>query len=1123
MRVSLLGPLEVADVNGRPVRVGGHRVRALLILLALDAGRVIPTHALIERLWPDERPVDAANALQSLVSRRRQALRQAGMPEGVVESSPAGYRLAIPAEAVDAIAFEEQARAGSQALARGDAEEAAILLRTALNRWRGSALTDVAGEEFAFAPAARLTELQATAILDRIEADLELGAADAATIGELRELTAADPLQERPAALLMRALAATGRQSEALTVYQRTRDHLADHLGVDPTQQLEQVYLAVLRQEVPESRSKSKPKPKPVSRTGCAVRRPPTSFVGRGDDVAGVLKRLRAERLVTLTGPGGVGKTRLATETAARLTVPAWLAELAPVTNPAEVPYAVLDALGLRERSIAPRGAEMAGDPADRLCAALRDRDAVLILDNCEPVIDAAANLAARLLNDCQEVKILATSREPLQIPGETLHFVSPLAAPQESDIPEVSTSYPAVRLFVDRAAAVLPGFELTSVNAGVVASICRNLDGMPLAIELATPWLRTLTPAQLAARLDDRFALLTGGSRTALPRHQTLRAVVDWSWDLLSEQERVLARRLAVFPGGATLSAAERVCAGQPGLAAGPLPASAVLPTLAGLVAKSMLTLAAPAEGRQPRPGQGQEPEPRYRMLDTVRAYALERLAAAEAESGEETQVRNAAARYYRNLAETADPQLRTSTQARWFRVLAAEQDNVNAAIRWAISRNDTETALRFVRALGYYWVQRGFSEGDSFTRAILPMTPPPLTKEIAEARVICALLAAGWGWDIDLVREPLTEALAALDQFGEDHVSYHPLVAMAQPLLMQYDGATDQAQRQFEWYITGRDPWIRAIGKVYLSSYDVTLGRIDNAEDNCRAGLAELRALGEQWGISLALTQLTELVELRADHTASIEAITEAVAIVRGIGVWGDLSYVQARLAVIRARAGDRVRAREEIAEVLQAVEARGGHVDSDRWVQFMLAELASLDGDFTEAARCCEAVLAGITEHQARWWQSLRAMVKARLAGAVLKVGDQARSRQLLSEALDAAASWSEHPALAAVLDACAVYVLHRAGENDADEGGANEGGANEGGAKRAARLLGAAHAVRGAFDESSLDAPPARDAAKATLGPQAFAAAYESALTSTYESALTLARELLLAAEHEVKHR
>jgi predicted ATPase/DNA-binding winged helix-turn-helix (wHTH) protein len=1104
MRVGMLGPLEVSDAAGRPVRVGGHRVRALLVLLALDAGRVVPTHALIDRLWPQERPADAANALQSLVSRLRLALRQACVPEGVVESSPAGYRLSVPPEAVDAIAFEARARAGRQALARGDAREAANLLRAALSQWRGSALTDVAGEEFAFAPAARLTELRAAATLDRVEADLALGAADATMTGELRELTAADQLAERPAALLMRALAATGRQSEALAVYQRTREHLAEHLGVDPSPQLEQAHLAILRQEIPQAvapplvapaaAGQAEPRP-PREASGphaARVRRPPTSFIGRDEDVAGVLKRLRAERLVTLTGPGGVGKTRLATEVATSVTVPAWLAELAPVTDPAEVPYAVLDALGLRERSIAPRGAEMAGDPVDRLAGALADRDAVLILDNCEHVIDAAASLVARLLNDCPKVKVLATSREPLQIPGETLHVVAPLAAPRESDIPEFSASYPAVRLFADRAAAVLPGFELAAANAEAVASICRNLDGMPLAIELAAPWLRTLTPAQLAARLDDRFALLTAGSRTALPRHRTLRAVVDWSWDLLSERERVLARRLAVFPGGATLTAAERVCAGQPGQEASPLPASAVLPTLAGLVGKSLL-----------RRSDAQDDEPRYRMLDTVRAYGLERLA----EANEDAATRAASARFYLELAETADAQLRTKTQAHWFRALTAEQDNVNAAIRWAVARQDADTALRFVRALGYYWIQRGHGEADALSREVLAMTPPPLTEQLAEARVICALLAAGWAWDIDRIREPLGEALAALNGLGADYGSFHPLVAMAEPMVMQYDGATDQAQQQFERYLTASDPWLRAVGQVHLSSYAQSLGTLDGAEDNCRAGLAELRALGEQWGVAMALTQLAEFTELRADHGASIAAITEAVAIGREIGVWGDLTYVEGRLAVIHARAGDLDRAYAELDQVRRAVEARGGQVDTDRWVAFMLAELASLAGNYAEAARCCEAVLATIAGNAARWWQSLRAVVKARLAVAVLKQGHTERCARLLAESVDATATWREHPTLAAVLDACAVYLLRR----DHDDQG-NRAAA----AEQAARLLGAAHAIRGAFDEASLDAPPARAAARETLGTEAFAAVYESALASTYESAVALARELLPAA-------
>ncbi len=1097
VRIGVLGPLEVSDALGRPVRVGGQRVRALLILLALDAGRVVPTHALIERLWPAERPTDAANALQSLVSRLRVALRQAGVPEGVVESSPVGYRLAVPREAVDAIAFESQVRAGSQALAGGDSREAASLLRAALKRWRGSALTDVAGEEFAFAPAARLAELRTAATLDRIEADLALGAGDATLIGELRELAAADELAERPAALLMRALAATGRQSEALAVYQRTRAQLAEHLGVDPSQRLEQAYLAILRQEIPQAAGHAPAAghaeaeqhgeasgPRPVK-----VRRPPTSFIGRDDDVASVLKRLGTERLVTLTGPGGIGKTRLATEVATRVTVPTWFVELAPVTDPAEVPYAVLDALGLRERSIAPRGAGKSGDPVEWLTAALVGRDALLILDNCEHVVDAAAALVAWLLSYCSEVKILATSREPLQIPGETLHVVAPLAAPAESDVPEVSTTYPAVRLFVDRAAAVVPGFDLDAANAEAVTSICRHLDGMPLAIELAAPWLRTLTPQQLAARLDDRFALLTGGSRTALPRHQTLRAVVDWSWDLLSERERVLARRLAVFPGGATLTAAERVCAGQPGQEASPLPAGAVLPTLAGLVGKSLLT----------RSDAQRHTEPRYRMLDTVRAYGLERLA----EAGEETATRDASARYYLELAETADPKLRTRAQAHWFRMLTAEQDNVNAAIRWAVARSDADTALRSVRALGYYWIQRGYGEADALSREVLAMTPPPMTKQVAEARVICATLAAGWAWDLESIRAPLEEALQALYSFGTDYSDFHPVVALVDPLLMQYDGATDQAQRHFERYATARDPWLRALGNVYTSSYAISLGKLDGAEDKCRDGLAELRAIGEQWGVAIALTQLTEFTELRGDHAASIDAIAEAVTIGRELGVWGDLTFIEGRLALFYARAGDLDRGYAEIGRVRRKMDARGGRVDTDRWVAFMLAELAARAGDQAEAVRCCDRVLTAIADNAARWWESLRAMTKARQAVAVLRLGNRDGCARLLRESRDAAAAWWEHPALASVLDACAVYVL---GGDSGDRG-------DRAAAEQAARLLGAAHAVRGAFDESGLDGPPARAQARATLGADAFQAAYESTLASTYDSALALVNELL----------
>jgi predicted ATPase/DNA-binding SARP family transcriptional activator len=1135
VRVGVLGPLEVTDAAGRPVRVGGHRVRTLLILLAMDAGRVVSARSLIERLWPEGRPVDAANALQSLVSRLRVALRQAGLPDGVLESSAVGYRLAAPAAAVDALAFEAQARAGRQALASGDPETAAELLREALGRWRGPALADVAGEEFAAAPAARLTELRDAALLDRIEAELALGDSGPTPIGELRELTAADPLAERPAALLMRALAAVGRQAEALAVYQRTRDQLAEDLGVDPSKQLAHAHLAVLRQEVSVATGATgvgggggggggatgvgagAGGGGAATGVGAGGWRQPTSFVGRDCDVAAVLKLLSAERLVTLTGPGGVGKTRLAVEAAGRLADagsgevagPVWFTALAPVTEPSEVPHAVLEALGLRERSIARRGADGSADPVDRLCAALAERDALLILDNCEHVIEPAALLAARLLADCPGVRILATSREPLRIGGESLYVVAPLPVPPVADpasgrLPETDpSSFPAVRLFGERAAAVLPDFQLDASTAGRVAQICRTLDGMPLAIELAVPWLRTLSPAQLAERLHDRFALLTGGSRTSLPRHQTLRATVDWSWQLLSAPERVLARRLAVFPGGATLAAAERVCAdpssrerpAATGPTAGPdgLFAPQVLTALSGLVGKSILTMTeTSADGA-----------PRYRMLETVRAYAQERLA----EAGESAALRDALAGYLCELAETADPLLRTADQMRWFHLLSAEQDNMHAALRWAIARGDAGTALRFVRALGYYWVQLGHGEGDALARAVLALTPPdPPTKLTAEARVICAMLAAGWSYDLEPVKEQLIEGIAGIAEWaGED---LHPLAAMAEPLLLQFTGGREQVREVYDRYAAAQDPWLRAMGMFYRAMHASEMGRLDGAETDLRVALREFRALGERWGAALVLTVLADLSDLRADHATSIAALEEAVAIGRELNAWGDLAYVEARLAILRARTGELARARAELDQVARTALARRGQIDIDRWVMLMRTELAWHEGDLAAVVGCCQEVLTAFDAYQAIWWEPMRARIRARLAMAVLAQGDDRRCRGLLEAALDASAQWTEHPPLAAVLDACASYLLHGAEP-------VGSVGIRADRAELAAQLLGAAHAVRGAFDESSLDAPRAREVARDALGQNAFDAAYRSAADSTYQSAIDLARAALSA--------
>jgi predicted ATPase/DNA-binding SARP family transcriptional activator len=1105
VRVGVLGPLAVTDAAGRPVRVGGQRVRALLALLALAAGRPVPARTLIERLWPepDDRPVDAVNALQSLVSRLRAALRQAGVAESVLESSSAGYRLAVQPEAVDAAVFEAAARAGGRALAAGDPATAARLLREALGAWRGPALADVAGEEFAAAPAARLEELRSAAELDRIEADLALGEAVAVT-GELRELSAADPLAERPRALLMRALAAAGRQADALAVYAEGRELLADRLGVDPSPRLEEAHLAVLRQEIPMAvpagtahghpeRTPPSPGPSPALPGGqrlSAAQRPPTSFIGRDDDVAGVLKKLAEERLVTLTGPGGVGKTRLAAELAARLAGPAALAELAPVSDPSEVPYAVLDALGLRERVIARHGADQAhADPADRLCAALAGRETVLILDNCEHLIEAAASLADRLLTDCPRTRIIATSREPLRIPGETLWVVTPLAIPPASGmagaktapaIPEIST-YAAVRLFCDRAAAVLPGFALDDGNVPPVMRICQALDGMPLAIELAAPWLRTLPPAQLAERLDDRFALLTGGSRTALPRHQTLRAVIDWSWNLLSEPERVLARRLAAFTGGATLAAAEQVCPG------GPLARGDVLPALSGLVTKSILSAPDGAGGRGPR----------YRMLETVRAYGLERLA----EAGEETEVRDAMAAYYLDFAETADPLLRGSQQATWHRALTVEQDNINAALRWAISRRDAAAALRFVRALGFYWTQRGRGEGDALAREVLALEPPDDSLLMTEARVACAVMTVSSTLNLDEVREPLTAEIERLTRFADAGQAIHPMAASAIPLLAMFDRDAAAAIAAIDRYASASDdPWMRATGRMYRSTYAANAGRLDGAEADCVAALDQFRVIGDPWGIAVCLYQMAEFAALRADHAQAVAALAEAEQMGLEIDAWGDMAYIIGMLAVARARAGDLETARADLRRAERALAARSQD-NADEWLVLSAAEVEWRAGDLAAAARRCEAALAGVARREkgTAWFVSVRAQAQARLAMITLETGgDAGRCRDLLAEALPAAAGWVENPPLATVIDSVAAAVLAR-----------------DGAAEVAATLLGAAHTVRGAFDESSPVGPRVRETARRALGDPAFDDAYSRGRELDKESALALAGQALAA--------
>ncbi|MFF6897493.1 AfsR/SARP family transcriptional regulator [Streptomyces hydrogenans] len=689
MRYCLLGPTRVLTADGSELPVGGPRVRALLTALALRPGRALPVAALVDEVWHgDEPPADAVAALQALAGRLRKALGRDRVPS----AEGGGYRLGATREDVDLFRFERLAAEGTAALAAGEPARAAALLDEALGLWTGPALADLPDRH---AEAARWEARRLDARRARLDAALALGrAADA--LPELTALCADRPLDEPLQVLRIRALRDAGRSAEALAAYEEVRRTLADRLGADPGAGLRALHEDLLAAEAP---APVRAAPAPGN-----LRARLTSFVGRDEEIAALRQDLAAARLVTLLGPGGAGKTRLSQEAAERVadTWPdgVWAAELAPVRDPEAVPEAVLAALGARETVLRGAGAEelrTAGDPLSRLVEHCAGRRMLLLLDNCEHVVGAAARLAESLLARCPGVRILATSREPLGVPGERLRPLGPL--------PEAT----ALRLLAERGAAARPGFDVAE-DPAAAREIVRRLDGLPLAIELAAARLRMLSARQIADRLDDRFRLLTSGARTVLPRQQTLRAVVDWSWDLLEEPERAVLRRLAVFTGGCDLEAAEAVCAGPED--------TDVLDVLGALVDKSLVVSAPEDSGM------------RFRLLETVAEYAGERLD----EAGERAAVERAHLTHYRELARRTDPELRGAGQIAAMVRLDAEYGNVRTALGRAVAARDEDEALVLVHALLWYWQLRDHrSDALHAVHAVAALGPDPFTPPAA------------------------------------------------------------------------------------------------------------------------------------------------------------------------------------------------------------------------------------------------------------------------------------------------------------------------------------------------------------------------------------------------------
>ncbi|MFE9247699.1 BTAD domain-containing putative transcriptional regulator [Streptomyces sp. NPDC007088] len=910
MRYRVLGTTTALSPDGTAVPLGGSRLRALLTVLALRAGRTVPASALVDEVWGDQPPADPHGALQALVGRLRRALGA-----GEIASAEAGYRLTAAPDAVDLHRFARLAAEGRGALDRGEAPRAAGLLDEALGLWREPPLPDLPDRT---AEAAHWERLAHTARTARFSAALALGHAEQ-VLPDLAALCLAHPLDEPLQALRLRALRDTGRAAEALDAYARVRATLVERLGTEPGPELRSLHTALVRGDTRHdtaARTRGGPEPRPAREAPAApagignLRARLTSFVGREAEVAALREDLTTARLVTLLGPGGSGKTRLSQETAetlaGRFPHGVWLAELAPVSDPEAVPAAVLGAVGARETVLRGAGAEEMrvaterhGDDAlSRLTEYCAPRRMVLLLDNCEHVVDAAAHLAQTLLERCPQLTVIATSREPLGVPGERLRPVDPLTEPY------------AVRLFAERGAAARPGFRVDE-DPGAVAEICRRLDGLPLAIELAAARLRMLTPRQIADRLDDRFRLLTSGSRTVLPRQQTLRAVVDWSWDLLDERERGVLGRLSVFAGGCDLPAAEAVCATDR------IPPEDVAELIGSLVDKSLVVAA-------PSPAGGM----RYRLLETVGEYAGARLA----EAGDEEAARAAHLTHYRELARTTDPELRGPGQREAITRLESDYENLRAALRKAVGDHNEQEALCLVLSLAWYWQIRGpRAEAQQWSSAAAALGPDPFTPGAAPAQ---PLYASCTGQPPPMRPEVLDEARRGVHLVHLAHMDME---------LDQWRAPAGRARLRAvtEVYRPGLPQTCRPPGNIwfYAVVFTADLPRLGEVVDET---VRACRELGYRWELALALQNRANLLAGRYDLSGDARAdADEALRLFRELGdIWGAAEALSSR-----GEAFEHMGATEEAAADYEQAAAYAGELGAVSQMGILQARLAGL----------------------------------------------------------------------------------------------------------------------------------------------------------------------------------
>lgn len=1021
LAIRLLGPFDVRVNGGLLPRLRSRKGLWLLALLTLRHGREVERAWLAGTLWPDSPESQAYASLRQSLTDLRRALGAAA--EHLSSPTPHTLLLELAGTEVDVVEFDA-------AITQGNPPA----LERAVGLYRGP-LLEGCGEEWVLPERAAREQAYLTA-LEKLAAHALQGAEPATAVGYLRRAVAEDPLRESAYRGLMRALAASGNHAAATESYRELRLRLHRELNAEPDAETRALFEEI-RSEArrragaggadSDQRSAVSPAARLSATEGssyltadrCPLTASPassgrltsasshnlpaplTSFVGREQELAQLKERLPATRLLTLTGPGGVGKTRLALQAAVEVVEAyldgAWLVELGALTDPALVPQSVALALRVRETESQPL--------VEILKESLRPKSLLLVLDNCEHLVGACAELAEALLRGCPGLRILATSREALGVGGETPWTVAPLSLPnsgvqEENGVaaasraigtpehlntrtPEHLTQFEAIRLFVERASTAAPAFTLTRRNAAAVAQVCQRLDGIPLAIELAAARVKVLTIEQIATRLDEVFRLLTGGSRTALPRHQTLRAAMDWSYDLLTEKERTLLRRLSVFAGGFTLEAAEAVCSdfgfrisdfGFKGDDETPADDAScpqirnpisdirneeVLDLLTRLIEKSLVMIqegTGAAEAAQRGGGGAGRDEGsfsadfrRYRLLETVRQYSRDRLL----EAGEATSVRNRHRDQFLAFAERGAPELSRPEVGDWLDRLEREHDNLRSALTWCRSEpGGAERGLRLAAALGRFWFMRGhFREGRHWLEEMLTAQDggdgQPGTRE------------AGGG-------EAATEASEGLARgvSFQAHVRHRMGALLGAATIALFQGDCEASDRWSAEYLE----FARAAGQkrqIAFALFNLAItaayaGDYERAEPHAREALTLARAIGDEWLIARPVVPMGLVALHRRDFAAARALFEEGISLSRKVGdSWS--------VAQIIPHLGEALQEQNEF-EATRALYQEGlalcRQIDDRRlvtWYLVGLARMASAQGRAAGAARLLGAAEA------------------------------------------------------------------------------------------------------------------------------------------------------------------